>query len=325
MKNNYFNLIHKIRVLLILVLCSYLVAIQGCDLFDSDDNPVGPSPTLPSAEKQLDNLKNNWTTSALLSSECEVINISSSMLINNQSTRDLVYLKMTDINNLWMMNGDPSSDLELIKLSDNTEMIPNNKYQEYIEFIENQLIIGNNYYEITWEAKDGTIFKTTAITTKDGYVFDCMSSSVFLLEPSLFVNKNESLWHSFFAFVPNNYAAYAAPASSFYDEVYWIFTNIVRGFASASVSADCSPSNDLVCTETCNASMQIGTAEKRCTSSETDDCCYLDYDFALATPLVNVTWNNETFSFECSGIGSRIIWSGSLAECEDCHQGGSGG
>lgn len=272
---------------------------------------------VPPAEinDQFEKIDATWNSISELKNKAQLTSWKIADNINNSSTKNDVINKMTDLGTMRMMNFNKTlNTYELVLLSDVQNLISTENINKYKQFLNDQIQIGDDSYEVTWSAS-GNSFKTIAIKTKEGLIFDSMLSSIIVLADNKLPNNN----------ITTKSASQITDGNSFSDEVYWIFTDVVRGSVSATVGTICdSNGNAINCTSSCSAIMVIGQAQSNCNNPvSSGSCCSMSYAFALATPFVNITYNTETLKFEVTGIGSSATWSGTLVDC--CHSGGAGG
>jgi hypothetical protein len=152
--------------------------------------------------------------------------------------------------------------------------------------------VGDDVVVVNWSDADGNAFTTLAIE-RGGYL----------------------QWENL------TYLSLGIPTMVFRDSASdsgnWVWGS-ERGRFDAWVEAVCDPATGkpTSCRSSCTCSMQIGSAECKCDEPKIEgNCCKMKYAYALSTPLVSTTFNNDNWKFEVGGVGSCISGNGTLVDC----------
>ena len=145
-----------------------------------------------------------------------------------------------------------------------------------------------HYVTITWQKGQET-FTTTCVTDNTDIIYDNMLSNAAMVQ-------------------------FKSKGRCFDYEINWLWGS-KRGEITVDLNCICFEGQLISCTHTCIAWMSFGDAKVNCKKTQDENCCYLDYSWAWASPLVTISVQTDNFTLQTSGIVSSGQGSGSCFCC----------
>ena len=188
---------------------------------------------------------------------------------------------------------DPSS-VGVTRVQDSD--IPSAAINRWHQAVDQQVQVGNYVYVLNWTSSTMGSFQTLAVVDGQTVAWDNMLSSAAFVEPA---DEDESLLSD--------------RTTTRRHRVNWLWGSR-RGLVTISVGSICSREGSVRdCEHSCTGFMQIGTVKVNCKEPQiVGNACKLDYSYAMATPLVDITVKNDNFTVEAKGLGSRVVSTGSI-------------
>jgi hypothetical protein len=175
------------------------------------------------------------------------------------------------------------------------ETISQAELNEWQNLVSSLIGVGMHLVRIYWQA-NGEEFSTLCVATAEDIVYDNILSNMVIVEGQ--EQKLRCLDYT----------------------IYWLWGG-ERGKIIAEVTASCD--GVINCGRHCSASMTLGEARINCQTRTQGNCCVLEYSFAWATPLVQISVDSDGFTLRTSGLGSSGEGNGNCSDC--CEQGFEGG
>lgn len=174
--------------------------------------------------------------------------------------------------------------------------LPSDAIENWRRIVNEQVRIGHYVYVMNWTSSSRGTFQTLAVVDQQTVIWDNMLSSAAFIHP---LQEEES--------------TLAARTTTLKQRVDWLWGSR-RGLVTIQVQSICSGEGSVRdCLHSCTGFMQIGTAKVNCKEPRVvGNACKLDYSYALATPLVDITVKNDNFTVEAKGLGSRVVSTGSI-------------
>jgi hypothetical protein len=181
---------------------------------------------------------------------------------------------------------DPSS--ATASLLDNVTGLDAQTISDWEDLVESLIQTGMHLVTISWQ-KGSVAFTTTCVTDDTDIIYDNILSNAVMVQTK-------------------------SKAKCFDYVISWLWGN-QRGNILVFLDCVCVEGQLIACLHTCTAYMTLGDAKVNCKVTKTEDCCYLDYSWAWATPLVTISVQTDNFTLQTSGIGSSGQGSGSCYCC----------
>jgi hypothetical protein len=159
---------------------------------------------------------------------------------------------------------------------------------DWEDLVESLIQTGMHFVTINWQKGTDT-FTTTCVTDDTNIIYDNMLSNAVMVETK-------------------------SKAKCFDYVISWLWGS-ERGRIMVFLDCVCVEGHIVACPYTCTAYMTLGDAKVNCKVTKTEDCCYLDYSWAWASPLVTISVQTDNFTLQTSGIGSSGQGSGSCFCC----------
>jgi len=175
------------------------------------------------------------------------------------------------------------------------ETISQAELNEWQNLVSSLIGVGMHLVRIYWRA-NGEEFSTLCVATAEDIVYDNILSNMVIVEGQ--EQKLRCLDYT----------------------IYWLWGG-ERGKIIAEVTASCD--GVINCGRHCSASMTLGEARINCQTRTQGNCCVLEYSFAWATPLVQISVDSDGFTLRTSGLGSSGEGNGNCSDC--CEQDFEGG
>ncbi|WP_369019183.1 hypothetical protein QBE54_04640 [Thermatribacter velox] len=170
------------------------------------------------------------------------------------------------------------------------ETISQTELNEWRNLVSSLIGVGMHLVRIYWRA-NGEDFSTLCVATAEDIVYDNILSNMVIVEGQ--EQKLRCLDYT----------------------IYWLWGG-ERGKIIAEVTASCD--GVINCGRHCSASMTLGEARINCRTRVQGNCCVLEYSFAWATPLVQISVSTDEFTLRTSGLGSSGEGNGNCSDC--CEQ-----
>jgi len=159
---------------------------------------------------------------------------------------------------------------------------------DWEDLVESLIQTGMHIVTINWQKGTDT-FTTTCVTDDTDIIYDNMLSNAVMVE----IKSKKKC----FDYV-----------------IKWLWGS-QRGNILVFLDCVCVEGHIVACPYTCTAYMTLGDAKVNCKITQTEDCCYLNYSWAWATPLVTISVQTDDFTLQTSGIGSSGQGNGSCYCC----------
>jgi len=159
---------------------------------------------------------------------------------------------------------------------------------DWEDLVESLIQTGMHIVTINWQKGTDT-FTTTCVTDNTDIIYDNMLSNAVMVETK-------------------------SKVKCFDYQISWLWGS-ERGRILVYLDCVCVEGVIVACLKTCTAYMTLGDAKVNCKITQTENCCYLNYSWAWATPLVTISVQTDNFTLQTSGIGSSGQGSGSCFCC----------
>ncbi len=159
--------------------------------------------------------------------------------------------------------------------------------------IDDAIKIGQDAYWLEWSSSQYGSIGTVAIVDPVAMVWDNILSSA--------------------SYVEDLSPGIAASTGALNLRITWLWGS-TRGRITADVKAICD-GEQVLCMETCDAWMSLGSATVNCQVEKDGNCCVMSYSYGWGTPLVDVEVQGDGFTVKASGIGSSGDGNGTVIDC----------
>ena len=274
-----------------LILINSVVVICLALLFTGCVAP--PVSGLPNTVKtKLETAIDNWNT--LYGTNVQATGWSYEGTIDSATELDTILDVILSADSAWLpdANINDTSSATAVLLEDvvglNSQTISG-----WEDLVESLIQTGMHLVTINWQKGTDT-FTTTCVADDTDIIYDNMLSNAVMVE----IKSKKKC----FDYV-----------------ISWLWGN-QRGNILVFLDCVCVEGHISACPYTCTAYMTLGDAKVNCKITQTEDCCYLNYSWAWATPLVTISVQTDNFTLQTSGIGSSGQGSGSCFCC--CEEAG---
>ena len=209
--------------------------------------------------------------------------------IDSTAELDTILDAILSADSAWLPDvdiSDPSS--ATASLLDNVTGLDAQTISDWEDLVESLIQTGMHLVTIDWQKGTDT-FTTICVTDDTDIIYDNMLSNAVMVEIK-------------------------SKAKCFDYQISWLWGS-ERGRILVYLDCVCVEGQLVACLHTCTAYMSFGDAKVNCKVTKTEDCCYLDYSWAWATPLVTISVQTDNFTLQTSGIGSSGQGSGSCFCC----------
>ena len=269
------------------ILISIVLIISITLLFTGCTAP--PVSGLPNTVKtKLDTAIANWNTLYGTNVQADTV-WTYEGTIDSTSELDTVLDAILSADSAWLPDvdiSDPSS--ATASLLDNVTGLDAQTISDWEDLVESLIQTGMHFVTINWQKGTDT-FTTTCVTDDTNIIYDNMLSNAVMVETK-------------------------SKAKCFDYVISWLWGS-ERGRIMVFLDCVCVEGHIVACPYTCTAYMTLGDAKVNCKVTKTEDCCYLDYSWAWASPLVTISVQTDNFTLQTSGIGSSGQGSGSCFCC----------
>jgi len=270
-----------------LIFISSVMIISLALLFAGCTAP--PVSGLPNAVKtKLDTAIANWNTLYGTNVQADTA-WTYEGTIDSTTELDTVLDEILSADSAWLPDvdiNDPSAATAI--LLEDVVGLDSQTISDWEDLVESLIQTGMHLVTINWQKGTDT-FTTTCVTDDTDIIYDNMLSNAVMVEIK-------------------------SKAKCFDYVISWLWGS-ERGRILVYLDCVCVEGVIVACPYTCTAYMTLGDAKVNCKVTKTEDCCYLDYSWAWATPLVTISVQTDNFTLQTSGIGSSGQGSGSCFCC----------
>jgi len=272
--------IKKLVFISLIITISFTVLFAGC--------VTPPVSGLPNAVKtKLETAIDNWNT--LYGTNVQVTGWSYQGTIDSTAELNTVLDAILSPDSAWLpdINIDDTSSATASLLADITGLDAQT-ISDWEDLVESLIQTGMHLVTINWQ-KGTETFTTTCVTDNTNIIYDNMLSNAVMVEAK-------------------------SKTKCFDYQISWLWGS-ERGSIIVNLDCVCVEGHIVACPHTCTAYMTLGDAKVNCKITKTENCCFLNYSWAWATPLVTITVQTDNFTLQTSGIGSSGQGSGSCYCC----------